>query len=74
MTPQQRWQKKMMADGRCPICGKPGFEGKVKCEKHLKADRDWKRERAARRSANPCIGCDYLGGCVYCTKVPLASR
>ena len=53
MSRQREWQKRMIAAGRCRICGKATCvkSGKF-CEKHRQADVEQKR--TARERAKQC--------------------
>ena len=63
MTRQRRWQRKMVREGKCKICGAPAVT-KFLCEKHRLAantrtrEATHKRNRTKRRYA----GAEYAGG------------
>jgi len=70
MSRQRRWRKKMIAEGRCMICGKPRTSAAY-CDLHLRYQRNW---RDRRRNQNLCIrcgaprDCDSKSRCFKCLK------
>lgn len=63
MTPQVRYQRKAVAEGRCCICRTPHTGGTQKCRACLTKDNGRTRRRRARWKAE--------GRCVNCGAMPL---